>query len=254
MLRAKLYGLRKEFSIDDVIEHMRILGEGEKPLVIYYEAKGKNYLQIQDFGQRIRTEKNPGPPPDFDTLRANASKCAQMQASRARTHTPPNTNTQAHTASHEVLLGKKERKKETAPAPPDPPPPSVQESPIQFPSTNTEINRVYPGSGPEVSEKLVSACRQIEPGIEDAAVALAVRAVGRWAGDRSAYAIIPRICKYLRSMPPEERGKTGPQLVPARASPPVKTAAQERDELRRLGEQMMREEYAAQDRAASGGD
>lgn len=92
LLRAKLYGLRPEVSVEEVCEHLRALASIDNPLIVLYEVNSKKYLEIQGFGQRTRTEKFPAP--------ALASKCGQprARASNTNTRSPTNTNTQEGSA------------------------------------------------------------------------------------------------------------------------------------------------------------
>lgn len=87
LLRAKLYGLRSEVTVADVSEHLLALSSGDQPLVILYDVLGKKFLEIQQFGQRTRTEKYPSP--------ALADNCEHLRARASNTRTPPNTNTRS---------------------------------------------------------------------------------------------------------------------------------------------------------------
>ena len=140
--------------------------------------------------------------------------------------------------SHSLL--RKEGRKEGAASPPEPPA-SVSE----FPETHAEVNQPpFAGTGAEVTAAIAKAARKVEPEATDASIALAVR-VTRWPKQHSPWAWVKKVPEYLRSTPPDLRGKPRPTLVPARAAP-------SRDDLRRMGEAMMLAKYAAEDKAASG--
>ena len=142
-----------------------------------------------------------------------------------------------------------EGRKEGAASPP--------ESPVSdFPETHAAVNQPpFAGTGPEVTAAIVKAAREVEPEITDAAIALIVR-ITHWPKQKSPWAWRKKVPEYLRSTPPEQRGKAGPTLVPARAAPsPPAPAHKTNAELRRMGEAMILAKYAtAPDKAASGGD
>ena len=207
LLRAKLYGLREERTAAHVAKFLKEVSSGEKPLVIVYEVNGKKYLQIQDFGQRARTPKFPGPP----QVAAKCGKVRQKSASRARTHTPPTPTSPP--AQSESPASQASKQVEAA-APPDPPFPISN-----FPETNAEINRPpFAGTGPEVTAAVVQAAQTVEPEASDSAIALAVRCT-RFAKQKSPWAFVKTVPKYLRATPEELRGVVGVPL--GRASPVV---------------------------------
>ena len=111
--------------------------------------------------------------------------------------------------SHSQATAKplKEGGKEGAASPP--------ESPVShFPETHAEINRPpFAGTGPEVTAAIVKAAQEVDPDISDATIALAVRCT-RWRNQKSPHAWRKKVPEYLRSTPPELRGRAGPVIGP----------------------------------------
>ena len=53
VLRGKLWPYRETpFSTVEINQFLDTVTHGEKPLVIHYQCKDKEYIQIQNFGQR----------------------------------------------------------------------------------------------------------------------------------------------------------------------------------------------------------
>ena len=117
ILRSELYPLRAERIAKSEIEAWleecaRVLDGEEEALVTVYHVRRKRYVQINNFGQRIRGEsKYPAPALGEKRERENplpsADNGAQSRTSAARAsdtntntplspHTPPNTNTNTH--------------------------------------------------------------------------------------------------------------------------------------------------------------
>src|SRR3954454_20142316 len=58
LLRADLYPLRiNRVSDEDIVCWLSECTQGDKPLVVVYEAKGERYLRVTGFKQRLRTMK-----------------------------------------------------------------------------------------------------------------------------------------------------------------------------------------------------
>lgn len=81
-----------------------------RPLLTAYEVNGKNYIQVNDFGQRERASKYPAPPIRGQMtaldgeLRQNA---AYARASTTNTTTPPNVESSEKTTTPEVSPGER---------------------------------------------------------------------------------------------------------------------------------------------------
>src|ERR1035441_6816179 len=82
ILLAKTYPRRiARYTIEQVEGWMAECTAGPAPLVICYQIGGKEYLQVQDFGQRIRQDKNgvqvpgryPSPPCGDSPLKSASS-------------------------------------------------------------------------------------------------------------------------------------------------------------------------------------
>ena len=131
---------------------------------------------------------------------------------------PENVRSDAQTISNSLAkpsqsLANLEGRKEGAASPPASPAPVSN-----FPETHAEVNRIFAGTPATVTEEICKDARQVDPDVTDAAIALAVR-LTHWPKQKTPWAWRKKVPEYLRSVPPEERGRPGPQLVPARASP-----------------------------------
>lgn len=62
VVRAAAWSMREGITSEMVEEWHAELSAGDRPLIVIYEVAGKKYLQIQDFGQRIRTDRKTGQP------------------------------------------------------------------------------------------------------------------------------------------------------------------------------------------------
>jgi hypothetical protein len=113
LLHAKLYALRPERKVEDVSGFLAECSVGDYPLITVYQTGRKQFLQINNFGQRERTSKYPPPPADNESLRQsaadygnlprNAADCGNLpqNAAYARASTPtPNTNTSSHATAN----------------------------------------------------------------------------------------------------------------------------------------------------------
>lgn len=87
LLRSNLYPRRVDrISLAEVESWLAECSAGEDPLVIVYQVFGKRYLEIVNFGQRLRTESKfppkPENPPDSSNVR-------EMRQSAATCGNPP---------------------------------------------------------------------------------------------------------------------------------------------------------------------
>lgn len=76
---------------------MSASGEQAIPLMDLYEYEGKKYIQINNFGQRTRTDSK-FPPPSVRDVLTNARKCPQMSA-RTRAHSEASAESDAYSES-----------------------------------------------------------------------------------------------------------------------------------------------------------
>jgi hypothetical protein len=88
-------------SLTDVREWLTEVGQSPA-LVDLYEVNGKKYLQINNFGQRTRSEPK-FPPPSADNCQQSADICAQLSASRARTSASTTPTTTPPAAAEKSL-------------------------------------------------------------------------------------------------------------------------------------------------------
>jgi hypothetical protein len=106
ILHAKLYGLRRSVSVEEVEGFLEecCVG-GDDALVTTYTIGKKKYLQINQFGQRERTAKYPARVSNVVVLPTSADNCAQLRqdsASRARS-TPTPTPTKKEEGAGETV-------------------------------------------------------------------------------------------------------------------------------------------------------
>lgn len=109
LLLAKAYPLRSRGESADMVDaYLRECTSGEYPLIVVYKVGRKQYLEIVEFGQRIRSEKSKYPGPDEaihcavvkENVVAMSADCGGWPQVAARasdtttsTATPPNTAT-----------------------------------------------------------------------------------------------------------------------------------------------------------------
>lgn len=80
LIRAALYPLRSKVSEKDIL---KCVGELAKSgLVIRYSVKGKEYLRILNFGQRLRSMRGKFPEPENLQDSPLPASCGQLSASR----------------------------------------------------------------------------------------------------------------------------------------------------------------------------
>jgi hypothetical protein len=127
MLRSALYPLRvNKVSDSDVVKW---LGEcSTAGLVRTYQVNGKQYLEINDFGQTIRIKKSKFPAPEIicKQMQADASRC--MSESRSESGVESRSESGTHTADAGADVGNPTsstgKKKKSPPS--SAPPPLVQ--------------------------------------------------------------------------------------------------------------------------------
>ncbi len=96
-LVAKCYPLQLDkVTVEDVSKWLGECSANSESLVQIYTVKGKKYLQIKDFGQRIRSPKYPGPEESDDPCEHLTATGGNPPHSAARA-TPPPPNTHTHT-------------------------------------------------------------------------------------------------------------------------------------------------------------
>lgn len=96
LLKARMYPLQQgkvsDQDIEGWIAECSAL-DGEDPsLISSYMSGGKRYLQINNFGQPIRSKSKFPAPPEAPTL-ASASKCEQMLTNANTTHSTTHSTT-----------------------------------------------------------------------------------------------------------------------------------------------------------------
>jgi hypothetical protein len=102
ILRSKCYPRRAHsLTVEEIESRLRETVQAE--LIVVYQVGRKRYLEIQDFGQRIRSESKYPPPP--------ADSCAQMTADDSRC---PPTRAQGRTYTNAESDAYANAKPETA--------------------------------------------------------------------------------------------------------------------------------------------
>lgn len=94
VIRGKLYPHRDPpCSTVEICGFLTECSNGDRPLIVFYEELGKQYIQIQQFGQRLQAKsKCPLPKPPFSTvthgekpLRATRARSESESESESRT-------------------------------------------------------------------------------------------------------------------------------------------------------------------------
>jgi hypothetical protein len=178
LLRAMLYGLRPERTVEDVKQFLAELTASDRPLIILYEVRGKQYLEIQDFGQRTRTSKFPAPA-------AAADNCAHLHA-RASTPQQPTTHT------------------------PPTPAPTSQAQQTLWPETAAVVQELHPGA--DVAPKLAAAASAIVPAITDGELRAALLLTHQGKRQQSAGLWLKTVPAYLRARPAGAAAEKPPEL------------------------------------------
>lgn len=83
VVRAATWAMRREITSEMVTGWHKELSAGDRPLVLCYEDENKKYIEIQQFGQRNRTDKygKKAPsrfPAPSDEVRRNAAECGEQ--------------------------------------------------------------------------------------------------------------------------------------------------------------------------------
>lgn len=108
LLKAKMYPLQQAQATDEQIEgwisECAQAVEGEEPLISVYLSSGKRYLQINNFGQAVRS-KSKFPAPPVAILQASASNCEHLLASASRAYSDTNTQSSSTHSSKEGGAG-----------------------------------------------------------------------------------------------------------------------------------------------------
>lgn len=106
------------YTTQQVEAWMEECSAGEEPLIVRYRVGRKAYLQVQDFNQRIRKDKQTGlptpskyPPPPSGA-RESAAKIREEPRSAARASTTP-ASTHTHTATTPTATNAREGSCET---------------------------------------------------------------------------------------------------------------------------------------------